>query len=74
MRQRAEHELDVLQRRIVSGRELQIAPSDAHRGPALFVRRGERELELRVAPDEATKFSARIPARAENSNWNLIHR
>jgi len=74
MRQRAEHELDLLQRHIFSGRELQIAPGDARRRPALFVRGSERELEPRVAPDESTKLSARIPAGAENSNWNLVHR
>ena len=74
MRQRAEHELDLLQRCIFGGRELQIAAVDACRRPALFVRGRERELELRMAPDEAAKLSARVPAGAENSNWNLIHR
>ena len=74
MRQRAEDELALPQIRVLGCDELQIATGDAHGGAPLVVRRGERQLQIRVAPNESTELSARVPAGAENSNWNLVHR
>lgn len=74
MRQRAEHELDIVERRVFGGDEPQLAPTDAGARPALIVSARERQLEARVTRNESAELSARVPAGAENSNWNLIHR
>ena len=74
MRQGAEHELDILEGRILGCHELQLSTVDARYGAALIVRCCEDQLEPGMPPDEPTELSARIPARAKNPNWNLIHR
>jgi hypothetical protein len=73
MRQRAEDELDILQPRIFGRHEAQLAAPDARNRAPLVVCAGKRQLERWMLPNEATELPAGVPARAENSNWNLIH-
>jgi hypothetical protein len=73
MWQRREHELDVLKRRIVGRDVLNGFGADAHGRTPLFVRRSERQRELRMLRDEAAELLPRVPACAEDADPDSIH-
>jgi hypothetical protein len=73
MRQRREHELDVLKRRVVGRDVLDRLAAHTHARASLLVRRSERQRKLRVLRDEPTKLLPRVPACAEDPNTDSIH-
>jgi hypothetical protein len=73
MRQCAEDQLDIAERRVIGSDEREIASADAHGRASLFVRGGEGKREGRVPLDERTELAAGIAAGPEHANWNLIH-
>ena len=73
MRQRREHEFDVLKRRIIGCDVLEGFGAHAHSRAPLFVRRSERQRELRMLCNEAAELLPRVPACAEDADPDSIH-
>jgi hypothetical protein len=77
VREGGEDEGGVAERGGVRRDEADVAPgpplADAHDRPALVVRRGEGQLERRVAMDEGEQLTTRIAARPQDSDGDAIH-
>src|SRR6185503_17255239 len=64
VRQRAEYERDVAQRRVFGGDERGAVSAKTHRGTALIVRGGKAQLEQRVVEHQAAQLATGVAARA----------
>ena len=73
MRERAEDQFGLFERRIVGGDVHDVASAEACNRPPLLVRCSKREREMRMRIDECTELAAGITAGPENADWNLIH-
>ena len=73
MWQGAEDECRIRERRAFGGAELYGVASNTDTRAALFIRGGERQLEIRVVEDERTQLATGIAARSEHSNGYSIH-
>jgi hypothetical protein len=71
--ERAEHELGVVQRRILSGDERHVVPAKADARPSLVVCGCKDQLERRSSSNECAKLAASIAAGPEHADWNSMH-
>ena len=74
MRQRTEHQLDILETRVFGRDERDVAAAETGGRAALVVRGGEREVEVRMPLNEGAELAAGITARSEHAHWDFIHR
>jgi hypothetical protein len=73
VRQRAEDELDVAERRIFGSHERNVAAAGTNGRAALIIRRCKGERQVRVPLDERAKLATCVAAGPENADWNSIH-
>ena len=73
MRQRAEHQCGVRERRVLGRDEGHAPAANAHCRAALIVRRSECQRERGMGEDKRTELAADVATRPEHSNGNSIH-
>ena len=73
MRQRAEDQLRITERRVLNRDKSDVASHDAHCLAALLVRRCERQAQRRMRVNESTELAAGISAGPEHPHWYFIH-
>lgn len=73
MRQRAEDEIDAVQRHVIRRHERDVASGNSDCGPALVVRRSERQGKSRMTENECAELAAGVSAGPEHTDWDLIH-
>src|SRR5690349_13660021 len=73
MRQGAENQRSIGERRVFRGQEGHGMSAETRRHAALIISGGERQLELRMVENECTELTASISACAKHSDGYSIH-